>query len=54
MQLNFSYKGGGSRRKFMNVKTKVSIHLHEPHPQPTMKLYAIDIVLDHLKEEGLL
>lgn len=47
-------KGGGSRRKFINVQTKVSIHLHEPHPQPNLKIYAIDIVLDHLKEEGLL
>ena len=47
-------RGGGSRRKFIHRKSKVSIHLHLPHPQPTMKMYAIDIILDHLKEEGLL
>ena len=47
-------KGGGSRRKFVNTTTKVSISLHEPHPKPVMKRYAIEIVIDHLNEEGLL
>jgi hypothetical protein len=47
-------KGGGSRRKFFNPKTKVSISLHEPHPELVLKMYAIDIVIDHLKEEDLI
>lgn len=54
---HFGYEetaAGGSRRKFINVRTKVSISLHEPHPRPEMKMYAIDIVIEHLKEEGLL
>ncbi len=46
--------GGGSRRKFINMKTKVSISLHEPHPRPEIKTYALDIVIEHLKDEGLL
>ena len=47
-------KGGGSRRKFINSKTNVFISLHEPHPRPTVKRYAVDIVIEHLREEGLL
>lgn len=47
-------KGGGSRRKFINSKTNVSISLHEPHPRPELKMYAIDIVIEHLREEGLI
>jgi hypothetical protein len=54
---HFGYEeisGGGSRRKFVNPKTKVSISLHEPHPKPILKNYAIDIIINHLKEEGLI
>jgi hypothetical protein len=47
-------KGGGSRRKFYNPRTKVSISLHEPHPKPVLKRYAINIIIDHLDEERLL
>lgn len=47
-------KGGGSRRKFVHSKTKVSISLHEPHPKPILKMYAIDLIINHLKEEGLI
>ncbi|MEX2233278.1 MAG: type II toxin-antitoxin system HicA family toxin [Cyclobacteriaceae bacterium] len=47
-------KGSGSRRKFYNKTSRVSISLHEPHPKPTIKPYAIDIILDHFKEEGLI
>jgi HicA toxin of bacterial toxin-antitoxin, len=47
-------KGGGSRRKFIHQHTRVSVNLHEPHPQPTMKRYAIDLIIEHLKEEGFL
>lgn len=47
-------KGGGSRRKFIHPKTKVIISLHEPHPNPEMKSYALELVIEHLKEEGLI
>ena len=47
-------KGGGSRRKFVHVKTKVTISLHESHPKPEMKSYALDIIIEYLKEEGLI
>ena len=47
-------KGGGSRRKFMNIKTNVIVSLHEPHPRPEIKHYALEIIINHLKEEGLI
>ncbi len=47
-------KGSGSRRKFFNRTSMVVINLHEPHPKPTLKPYAIDIILEHFKEEGLI
>jgi predicted RNA binding protein YcfA (HicA-like mRNA interferase family) len=47
-------KGGGSARKFTHPKTKVVVSLHEPHPKPQMKRYAIDIIIEHLQEEELL
>ena len=46
--------GGGSRRKFFNPETGVSISLHEPHPRNELKAYQVRAVLDHLKQEGLL
>ena len=46
--------GGGSRRKFINVRSRVSVSLHEPHPKSEVKGYALDIVIRHLREEGLL
>lgn len=47
-------KGSGSRRKFINRKSGALVSLHEPHPGSIMKLYAIDIILEHLKEQSLL
>jgi len=47
-------KGRGSRRKFLNPKTGVSISLHQPHPRNELKSYQVRDVLDHLKQEGLL
>lgn len=55
--LKFGYqekRGAGSRKKFIHSKTKVTISLHEPHPKSIMKVYAIDIIIEHLKEEGLI
>ena len=57
IMLHFGYeevRGGGSRRKFVQSKTKITISLHEPHPRPILKLYAVELIIDHLKEEGLL
>lgn len=47
-------KKGGLARKFVHREKKVVVSLHEPHPNPTMKSYAVDIVINHLMEEGLL
>jgi hypothetical protein len=47
-------KGGGSRRKFYHEKTKAIVSLHEPHPSPVIKRYALEIIIEHLNEQGLL
>jgi hypothetical protein len=47
-------KGSGSRRKFFNPKTGVSISLHQPHSRNELKSYQVKDVLDHLRQEGLL
>ncbi|MBX2895108.1 MAG: type II toxin-antitoxin system HicA family toxin [Cyclobacteriaceae bacterium] len=47
-------KGGGSRRKFYHTQTKSVVSLHEPHPRPVLKTYAIEIIIDHLKEQKLI
>ena len=41
-------KGKGSRRKFVNKKTKSIISLHEPHPQKELKQYAVKEIKEHL------
>lgn len=40
-------KTGGSRRKFINDEKRI-ISLHEPHPQNILKLYQLDIIIEHL------
>ena len=47
-------KGSGSRRKFRHTETNAIIILHEPHPSKIMKLYAIEIIINTLKEGGFL
>lgn len=57
IMIHFGYteiKGGGSRRKFVHGKTKAIVSLHEPHPKPILKAYAVDLVVEHLKEVGLI
>lgn len=44
-------KGSGSRRKFIHVTSNDLIILHEPHPKPILKIYALEIVIDHLIEQ---
>ena len=47
-------KTSGSARRFINMETKHSFNLHKPHNPEIVKSYAISIVLDNLKEKGLL
>lgn len=44
-------KGAGSRRKFINERTKRILCLHEPHPRPILKRYALEIIIEHLKND---
>ncbi|WP_370088214.1 type II toxin-antitoxin system HicA family toxin [Ekhidna sp.] len=46
-------KTSGSRRRFVNENQKI-ISLHKPHPGNELKTYMIKIVLNILKEEGLI
>jgi len=55
MLKGFGYEiieGSGSRRKFCNPATGRIIILHEPHPRPVVKQYALRQVMEHLKETG--
>lgn len=40
-------KTGGSRRKFVNAQKEI-ISLHEPHPKPIVKKYALRQVIEKL------
>ncbi len=40
-------KTGGSRRKFMDAQKNI-ISLHEPHPRPIVKKYALKEVIEKL------
>ena len=44
---------GGSRRRFVHHSAAI-ITLHKPHSQNVLKRYAIDQVLDVLRQEDLL
>lgn len=44
---------GGSRRRFVH-SIKATITLHKPHPQNILKRYAIDQVLEVLRQEDML
>ena len=46
-------KTGGSRRRFIH-DFAATITLHKPHPQNIMKRYAVDQVLDILKQEEMI
>ena len=46
-------KTGGSRRRFVH-NLAATIILHRPHPQNVLKWYAIDQVLDVLKQEKII
>lgn len=44
-------KGAGSRRVFRH-DSGIKVFVHEPHPSPFLKKYAIDALLDGLKATG--
>jgi predicted RNA binding protein YcfA (HicA-like mRNA interferase family) len=46
-------KTAGSRRQFIHP-TAAPIILHKPHPQNTLKRYAIDDIIEKLKNEGVI
>ena len=46
-------RGSGSRVRFEHANY-ASILMHKPHPSPVLKPYQVDMVLDILKQEGLL
>ena len=45
--------GSGSRVKFEHGQY-ASIYIHKPHPSLVLKPYQIDVVIDTLRQEGLL
>ena len=53
IELKIQGKTGGSRRKFTNKDNNI-ISLHEPHPKKILKRYAINDVIKHLKDKGIL
>ena len=54
---HFGYQliqGTGSRRKFIHARTGVVLSLHQPHPKPVLKAYAVKLIVEHLQDEGFL
>lgn len=47
-------EGNGSRVKFFNKDCDVLINLHKPHPQPELKKYMINQIIEKLTNGGLL
>jgi hypothetical protein len=47
-------KAGGSGRKFVNVKSKAVLFIHEPHPDNTLKAYEVNDAIDILTQGGFL
>lgn len=45
--------GSGSRVRFEH-ELYAPVLMHKPHPSPVLKPYQVDVVLDILKQEGLL
>ena len=50
-------KGGktsGSRQRFVQEASGLTINLHKPHPGKELKRYQIDQLLDFLGREGMI
>jgi len=46
-------KSGGSRRRFVH-DSAATVSLHKPHPQNTLRRYAIDQIIEVLEQENLI
>lgn len=44
-------KNDGSRRTFRH-KSGLKVSVHQPHPQPSLPRYALEILIDGLKNVG--
>lgn len=53
-QLGYEEHEGRGSRKCFRGEDLPQIRLHEPHPQPTMKQYAVKQVCKLLEEAGLI
>lgn len=47
-------KTSGSRVAFIHGETKHIIRLHRPHPHPNLKQYQLNLIIEALKEQGLI
>ncbi|MCL2161389.1 MAG: type II toxin-antitoxin system HicA family toxin [Betaproteobacteria bacterium] len=47
-------QGSGSRVKFDNGNPLAAISLHRPHPGNELKFYVKRLVMEHLKEGGMI
>ena len=45
-------KSDGSGRKFIHRQTNICVNLHEPHPENTMKKYALEAAIEGLINSG--
>jgi hypothetical protein len=46
------YMREGSRRLFRHAVSKQKVIMHEPHPEPVLKQYQIDDLIQALKDAG--
>ena len=44
--------GKGSRRCFFHVASKIKVFVHEPHPQPIVKKYVQELLIEGLQNAG--
>lgn len=42
-------KTSGSRMAFINLKNKLEIKIHKPHPENVLKPYQVEIILEGIK-----
>ncbi|MBW6461056.1 MAG: type II toxin-antitoxin system HicA family toxin [Bacteroidales bacterium] len=47
-------KTAGSRKAFINRKTKHILRLHKPHPGNELKVYQIDYIIQELENRKIL
>lgn len=45
-------KTSGSRAAFIHDETKHIIRLHKPHPNPELKRYQLEYLIEELKNKG--